>query len=218
MKLSKGYLALIIIVLIVIIDQVFKIWTKTHFYYGESYRITDWFQLVFIENNGMAFGWEVLNKIILSAFRVIASILFVYYIIKIKIADIPTGYMACVALIAAGTIGNTIDCVFYGQIFNNPMPPELATLFPNGGGYAPFFEGRVVDMLYFPLAEWNWPSWIPVIGGKHFLFFQPIFNIADAALSVGVVALLIFYSKYLSTPIPNKTISSTKEMEAKEEE
>lgn len=193
-----------IVSLIIIIDQVLKIWVKTHFYYGESYHITDWFQLVFIENNGMAFGWEVLNKIILTAFRVIASILFVYYILKIRKSTVPVGYLICIALITAGTIGNTIDCVSYGQIFNDPMPPAIASIFPDAGGYAPLFEGRVVDMLYFPLAEWYWPYWMPFVGGNHFLFFQPIFNIADASLSVGVVVLLIFYSKYLSTPISSK--------------
>lgn len=193
-----------IVSLIIIIDQVLKIWVKTHFYYGESYHITDWFQLVFIENNGMAFGWEVLNKIMLTAFRVIASILFVYYILKIRKSTVPVGYLICIALITAGTIGNTIDCVSYGQIFNDPMPPAIASIFPDAGGYAPLFEGRVVDMLYFPLAEWYWPYWMPFVGGNHFLFFQPIFNIADASLSVGVVVLLIFYSKYLSTPISSK--------------
>ncbi|MDE7469823.1 MAG: signal peptidase II, partial [Paramuribaculum sp.] len=104
----------------------------------------------------------------------------------------------CIALITAGAAGNIIDCVFYGRIFNNPMPPEVAQLFPESGGYAPLFFGRVVDMLYFPLFSFNWPEWMPFVGGQEFLFFQPVFNLADAAISVGVIVMILFYSKYLS--------------------
>ena len=111
----------------------------------------------------------------------------------------PKGYVACVALITAGALGNVIDCIAYGLIFNNPVPPQVAQLFPPDGGYATLFNGRVVDMLYFPLCEWNWPQWMPMIGGHHFVFFQPIFNIADAALSVSVIVLILFYARYLAT-------------------
>lgn len=193
---------MMIIMLIIVIDQVSKIYVKTHFFYGEEYPITDWFRLFFIENNGMAFGMEIFNKLILTLFRIIMSGLFIYYIFKISTnKTVKRGYFICLSLITAGTIGNAIDCTIYGVIFNNPYYPDVATMFPAEGGYSSLFYGKVVDMLYFPLVEWNWPLWMPVVGGEHFVFFQPIFNVADAALSVGVILLIIFYSKYLSTPI-----------------
>lgn len=201
MKISKGTLALLIIVSVILLDQALKIWVKTHFYLGESLHITDWFQLYFIENNGMAFGMEMGSKLFLSLFRIVAVAALIYYICRIKSKPyVKRGYMACFALITAGAAGNIIDCLFYGLIFNNPYPPEVATLFPVGGGYAPLFHGKVVDMLYFPLFSFYWPEWIPFIGGDYFLFFQPVFNLADAAITVGILVLIIFYSRYLSSP------------------
>lgn len=199
MTLTKGRLASLIIILVIIIDQALKIWVKTNMYLGESIRFASWFQLLFVENNGMAFGIELGSKIFLTVFRIIVASAVIYYIIKLRNRnDVSKGLMACLALIAAGAAGNIIDCMFYGLIFNNPMPPEVAVMFPEGGGYAPFLMGKVVDMLYFPLFSFDWPSWIPFIGGSHFLFFQPIFNFADAAISVGLIALIIFYSKFFS--------------------
>ncbi len=196
MKITKGWLATIIIVCVILLDQFTKIWVKTHFFYGEEYVITNWFRLYFIENNGMAFGMEFGSKMLLTWFRIIAVILFIYYLYKIRNSKLlQKGYVVCVSLITAGALGNVLDCIFYGVIFDNPMPPFTATLFPEGGGYGTLFLGRVVDMLYFPLVEWNWPDWLPWIGGDHFIFFQPIFNVADAALSVGVILLILFYSK-----------------------
>ncbi len=201
MKLSKGYLALIIIVAVIVLDQALKIWVKTHFYLGEGVRITDWFQLYFIENNGMAFGMEMGSKLFLTWFRIIAVALLVYYICRIKGRDyVKRGYIACLALITAGAAGNIIDCVFYGMIFNNPIPPEVATFMPEAGGYASIFHGKVVDMLYFPLFSFYWPDWMPFVGGDYFLFFQPVFNLADAAITVGMAIVIFFYSKYLSCP------------------
>ena len=198
-RLTHGWLAAIIIVAVIIIDQCVKIWVKTHFYYGEELQITSWFRLLFIENNGMAFGMELGSKMLLTWFRIIAVIGFVYYLFKIRRrSDLPRGYVACISLITAGAAGNVIDCIFYGVIFNAPAFPEVAQLFPPDGGYGTLFHGRVVDMFYFPLCEWNWPQWMPMAGGEHFVFFQPIFNVADAALSVSVVVLILFYAKYLS--------------------
>ncbi len=200
MKLSNGKLAALIIALVIVIDQALKIWVKTHFYYGEEVEITSWFKLLFIENNGMAFGMELGSKLLLTLFRIIVSGAIIYYLWKLRNrTDVPKGYVACVALITAGALGNVIDCIAYGLIFNNPVPPQVAQLFPPDGGYSTLFNGRVVDMLYFPLCEWNWPQWMPMIGGHHFVFFQPIFNIADAALSVSVIVLILFYARYLAT-------------------
>lgn len=201
MKISKGYLSLIIILGVLVIDQILKIWVKTSFYLGESFHITDWFQLVFIENNGMAFGMELGSKLFLTLFRIVAVIALGYYITRIIKRDyIPNGYVACCSLITAGAAGNIFDCLFYGLLFNNPIPPEVATFMPEAGGYASLFYGKVVDMFYFPLFSFNWPEWIPWVGGDYFTFFQPIFNFADAAISVGIIILIFFYSKYLGTP------------------
>ena len=200
MKLSNGKLAALVIALVIVIDQAVKIWVKTHFYYGEEVDVTSWFKILFIENNGMAFGMELGSKLLLTLFRIIASGAFIYYLWKLnKRTDIPRGYVICIALITAGALGNVIDCIAYGLIFNNPIPPQVAQMFPPDGGYSSLFNGRVVDMLYFPLCEWNWPGWMPWIGGNHFVFFQPIFNIADTALSVSVFVLILFYARYLAT-------------------
>ena len=198
-KLSNGWLATIIIVVAIIIDQVTKIWVKTHFYYGEQVDVTSWFKIFFIENNGMAYGMELGSKTILTWLRIIFSILFIYYLIKIRRrTDLPKGFVACIAFITAGAIGNVIDCIAYGQLFNDPMAPQVAQFLPSEGGYASIFNGKVVDMLYFPLAEWDWPQWMPWIGGNHYLFFQPVFNIADACLTTSIITLIIFYSKHLA--------------------
>ncbi len=200
MNISNGKLAALIIALVIVIDQTVKIWVKTHLYYGEEIDITSWFKILFIENNGMAFGMELGSKLLLTLFRIVASGAFIYYLWRLRDrSDIPKGYVACIALITAGALGNVIDCIAYGLIFNNPMPPQVAQLFPPDGGYSTLFNGRVVDMLYFPLCEWNWPQWMPWVGGHHFVFFQPIFNVADASLSVSVIVLILFYARYLAT-------------------
>ncbi len=204
-KISRGWLATIVILVVIIADQALKIWVKTHFYYGEELEITSWFKLLFIENNGMAFGMELGSKLFLTMFRLVAVVLFIYYLFKLsKRNDVPRGYVVCIAMITAGALGNVIDCVAYGVLFNAPHYPEVAQMFPPDGGYQTIFNGRVVDMLYFPLCEWNWPQWMPMVGGDHFVFFQPIFNIADASLSVSVVVLILFYSKNLATAVKEK--------------
>ena len=214
MKLSNGKLAALIIVLVIVIDQAVKIWVKTHFYYGEEVVITSWFRLLFIENNGMAFGMELGSKLMLTLFRIIASCALIYYLWRLSNRnDIPRGYMVCIALITAGALGNAIDCVAYGVIFNSPIPPQVAQLFPPDGGYTTLFNGRVVDMLYFPLCEWNWPQWMPWIGGNHFVFFQPIFNVADASLSVSVIVLLLFYVRFLATLTSDGKVDEEQEQE-----
>ena len=149
MKLSKGWLALIVILAVIIADQALKIWVKTHFYLGEDFRITSWFQLLFIENDGMAFGMKMGSKLFLSLFRIVLAGLLIWVIVKLKDRpEVKRGFLVCIALITAGAAGNIIDCLFYGLIFNNPPVPEVAVLFPDGGGYGTLFLGLVVDMLY----------------------------------------------------------------------
>lgn len=186
---------IIISLFVVLFDQIVKIYVKTHFYLGESYPITGWWEIKFIENNGMAFGLELWNKIVLTVGRIAAVVLFIWFMAKIRAVEgLRIGFYVAVAMIIAGAAGNIFDCVFYGQIFNNPMPPEVAVLFPEGGGYAGWFEGKVVDMLYFPLFSFTWPNWIPFVGGSNYEFFQYIFNIADASICIGVALLIFFYS------------------------
>ena len=219
MKLSRGYIALLVILAVIIIDQVVKVWVKTHFYLGESHEVTSWFKIHFIENNGMAFGWELGSKLLLTLFRLgLTALLIIYMRDLSKRPAVKTGYMVCLALITAGAIGNIIDCTFYGLIFNNPMPPEVATLFPDGGGYGTLLHGRVVDMLYFPIVSWYWPEWMPWIGGERFEFFQPVFNIADAAISVGIIALLLFYRNSLSMGNKNDDQQQTQGVEQQQAE
>ena len=199
MKISKGALAAIIIFFIIIVDQVVKFYVKTHFFLGESVDVTSWFKLLFVENNGMAFGMEFGSKLFLTLLRIVVVGFIIYCMLRIrKNPKLKWGYMVCLALIVAGAAGNIIDCLFYGLIFNNPLPPEVAQLFPADGGYASLFHGKVVDMLYFPLFSFFWPDWMPFVGGERFLFFQPVFNIADAAISVGIIALILFYSNQIS--------------------
>lgn len=153
----------------------------------------------FIENNGMAFGLELWNKLLLTFGRIVAVGLFIWFLVKIRREyALRTGFILAVALITAGAAGNIFDCVFYGQLFNNPMPPEIATAFPADGGYAGWFEGRVVDMFYFPLFDFYWPEWMPLVGGEYYEFFAYIFNLADASICVGVALLIIFYSRDFS--------------------
>ena len=202
MEWTKGrrmaFIAWAIVVSVIIADQALKIWIKTHFYLNEDYEIAPWFHIHFIQNNGMAFGLEFFNKYILTFFRLALFSFLVWYIRRLcHEARVPTGYLVCIALIAAGAFGNIIDCVFYGEIFTNPYPPRVAEFVPWGEGYGSIFQGLVVDMFYFPLFSFHWPQWIPVIGGQLCSFFDPVFNIADAAISVGMASILVFYFKLL---------------------
>lgn len=197
--ISTGWLVCLIVAAVLIVDQTVKIYVKTHFYLGEGVEVFPWFQIKFIENNGMAFGLELWNKIFLTLGRLVAVALFIWFILKVKsMPGLRRGFMVAVALVTAGAAGNIIDCVFYGEIFNNPFPPEVATMFPIGGGYANWFEGKVVDMLYFPFFDFYWPDWMPIVGGKYYEFFAYIFNVADASICVGVALLIFFYSKDVS--------------------
>ncbi|MDE6452989.1 MAG: lipoprotein signal peptidase [Muribaculaceae bacterium] len=187
-----------IIILVVVLDQWLKIWIKTNFYLGQDLEILPWFHLRFVQNPGMAFGMELGSKLFLTLFRIVVTCLGFWYIARRCLkADAPTGYVACVALVIAGALGNIVDCVFYGEIFTNPYPPAVAALVPFGQGYGTLFHGYVVDMFYFPLFSFDWPSWLPLLGGKEFSFFDPVFNLADAAITCGIIAILLFYNKNL---------------------
>ena len=195
--LTKGQLSALIVIAVLVIDQIIKIWVKTSMYWHESIKITDWFYIYFTENNGMAFGMEIFNKIFLTGFRIIAAIAITWLLIQYVKKNYKTGFLVCVSLILAGAIGNIIDCVFYGEIFSESTHSLIAQFVPIGEGYSDWFYGKVVDMFYFPLIETNWPEWMPFVGGEHFIFFSPIFNFADAAISCGIIALILFYGKYL---------------------
>ena len=195
--LTKGQLSALIVIGVLVIDQIIKIWVKTSMYWHESIKITDWFYIYFTENNGMAFGMEIFNKFFLTGFRIIAAIAITWLLIQYVKKNYKTGFLVCVSLILAGAIGNIIDCVFYGEIFSESTHSLIAQFVPIGEGYSDWFYGKVVDMFYFPLIETNWPEWMPFVGGEHFIFFSPIFNFADAAISCGIIALILFYGKYL---------------------
>ncbi len=164
-------------------------------------HVTDWFQLRFVENNGMAFGWELEGtKIFLTSFRILAVCALSWFIFCREMKKgVPMGYIVCLCLILAGAAGNIIDCLFYGMIFNESTQYQIAQFVSAGDGYSHFMTGKVVDMFYFPLIEWDMPDWpLMPFGGQHCVFFSPIFNFADAAISCGIVALLIFYHKRLN--------------------
>ena len=189
--------SLIIIIIVIILDQILKFWIKLNMTIGESFSVIgDWFQIYFIENNGMAFGWELgaeFGKIALGIFRLIAVALLFYLIYYLNKKKIKFGPLLGISLITAGALGNIIDGMFYGMIFSESTFTQVATLFPEGGGYAGFMQGKVVDMLYFPL--FTFPEWIPLLGGQ--IFFSPIFNIADSAITIGFLYLLIFQWNFL---------------------
>jgi len=198
MKLSKGFWAILVIVLLLVADQTLKIWIKTHLLLGEDIRITGWFYIHFVENNGMAMGIEVMGKLFLSIFRIIASIAIIYYLYRLVKKNFSLRFILCVSLIFAGAVGNILDSIFYGVIFSESTLYQVSTLFPLEGGYGTWLRGKVVDMFFFPLFQFDWPSWMPWIGGKEFVFFQYIFNLADAYISVGFIVLLLFFRKTFS--------------------
>ncbi|WP_085536235.1 lipoprotein signal peptidase [Massilibacteroides vaginae] len=200
MKYSKGWGAVLIIILLLLLDQILKIWIKTNMQLHESYEVTSWFYIYFTENPGMAFGIEVIGKLFLSIFRIIAVSFIGYYLYQIVKKNYNFWFIACIALIFAGAIGNIIDSVFYGVIFDHSYN-QVASFMPESGGYAGWLHGKVVDMFYFPLIQTVLPTWVPFWGGEEFVFFRPIFNIADSAICVGVFFLLIFHRHTLSASL-----------------
>ena len=200
---QKGWLMAGIILLIVLFDQAVKVYIKLHFRLGEAVEVFPWWQVCFIENDGMAFGIEWFDKLFLTLFRVVAVGLLVWYMVELIRKHIRMSYLVMIALVTAGALGNIIDCMFYGLIFSQSSVFEVAQLVPFGDGYASFLYGKVVDMLYFPLITNS---------AGEVLFFRPVFNIADSAITVAVILILLFFRKDL-----NDTLSKEKEAKQVEE-
>ena len=196
--IGKGWIAVAIVAAILAIDQIIKIGVKTTMTLGEAHRVADWFYIEFIENNGMAYGMTFVNKLVLSLFRLVAICAIGWYIRRVVRSGLYTpGYVVCLAMVLAGAAGNLVDCLFYGLVFSASTPFTVAEVVPFGTGYAPLLHGKVVDMFYFPIIRTTWPDWVPVWGGGDFVFFSPVFNFADACISVGVVLLLLFFRRDL---------------------
>lgn len=192
--------SILLIILILFVDQCVKIWIKTHMVIGDEYPVFgNWFIIHYTENNGMAFGmefWGKSGKLFLSLFRIAAISAIGYFLVKLIKQNAKMGLVLGISAIMAGAVGNLLDSAFYGLIFSDSLT-EVAKFLPVGGGYASFLHGRVVDMLYFPIINTTYPGWLPVFGGKPFVFFSPVFNIADSAITSGVFYLLIFERKQL---------------------
>ena len=204
MKLSKGKGLLLLGFLLVVVDQDMKILVKTNMSLGEHFPVIgNWFQILFIENEGMAFGMKfggTVGKAVRSIFRIALFAFLCWWITRLvrkKDSDqkVPCGVLVGLTLIAAGALGNIIDSLFYGLIFSESAPGVVATF---GGSYAPFLFGKVVDMLYFPIIDTTWPNWVPFVGGDRFLFFAPVFNFADSCVTVGALYLILFQFKFFT--------------------
>ncbi len=195
--MTDGRLALLLVVAILVIDQVIKVAVKTSMTLGESIRITNWFYITFVENNGMAWGMTFVNKLFLSVLRIVAVSAIGWFIWQTVKQKGRTRYVVFLSMVLAGAAGNIFDSLFYGLVFSASSPFYVAYLVPFGTGYADVLMGKVVDMFYFPIFHATWPSWLPVWGGEEFTFFSPVFNFADSCITVGVICLLLFCRKDL---------------------
>jgi len=216
---NDGWIAAIIVVGLLVIDQIIKIWVKTNMALYDTITITSWFKIYFIENNGMAYGMTFIPKVALSLFRIAAVAAIGYYLAKLIKGEHRRGYVVCLAMIMAGAAGNIFDSLFYGLCFDASTPMHISQWVPFGTGYAPALPGRGVDMFYFPLIVTTWPEWMPWVGGDAFIFFSPVFNFADACISVGVVVLILFFRKELeniNSVVTGKKEASTAENETTE--
>ncbi len=218
--MKRSTKVLLLVLLVLLIDQSLKIWVKTHMTYGEEIPLLgfDWALIHFVENNGMAFGISLggdYGKLLLSLFRILAVVFLVYYLRELAHRKTSFGLMAGFALILAGALGNIIDSAFYGMIFSSSQYHDVARLFPPGGGYAGFLHGKVVDMLYFPIFQGRFPEGLPFVGGDYFLFFKPVFNVADVSITAGVLYILLFQRSFFtqgeaeeSSAAPSETLET----------
>ena len=202
--------ALLIVFLVILIDQASKFYIKTHFYYGEEILVIgQWFRLHFLENEGMAFGMKLseneLGKVLLTSFRLVAVVVGFFLLRRLTLKGYGRGAVICGALVLAGALGNLIDSLFYGLIFTDSTF-HVARLVPWGEGYGRFMHGRVVDMLYFPIVSTQLPDWMPLVGGRRFEFFEPVFNVADMAISIGVLTLVFFQKKLIHKPMEKRKL------------
>lgn len=209
--MKRSHIVTLIILLVLLIDQSLKIYIKTHFEYNQDVPMfgLSWAKLHFVENEGMAFGiifnWEY-GKLLLSSFRILMVAGLIWYIRLLLRLGAPTGFIYSIGLITAGALGNIIDSAFYGLFFSeSPYHGGLAQIMPMGQGYGTFLHGKVVDMLYFPIKWVSMPEWMPFVGGEEFLFFSPIFNIADASISLGVIFILLFQRNFFHSELGPKT-------------
>lgn len=207
--LKKSFL---VVFIVLFIDQALKLWIKTHMTLGQEFHMAgNWFILHFTENNGMAFGLQFAGgygKLALSLFRIFAVGFLGWYIFRLAKSKTSFGVIFCFSLILAGAMGNIFDSALYGMLFSESTYFDVARFLPAEGGYSTFLHGKVVDMFYFPLLEGNYPQWLPLLGGDHFIFFRPVFNVADSAITTGVLSLLIFQRKFFQSQNENSPAKS----------
>ena len=216
-KVTRGRMVILLVLSILLVDQTIKIAVKTNMTLHECIPVFSWFKILFIENNGMAYGMEIGSKLLLSILRVLLVGVISLYAYRVAAKGVRTGFIVCLSMIVAGALGNIIDGMFYGLIFEESTIVQSASLVPFGEGYAPFMMGKVVDMFYFPIIETTWPLWVPMVGGEEFIFFSPVFNFADASISVGVIWMILFYRKEVSE-VSVKNLFKMKNEEMKSEE
>lgn len=218
--MKKKHIPWIVILLVLLIDQTLKILVKTNMTLGQSIPlIGNWSYLHFTENYGMAFGLEFsgeYGKLLLSLFRIVALIFIGWYINKLLKKNAPVGLLVCMGLIFAGALGNIIDSAFYGLVFSESYFYQTAQLLPEGGGYGTFLHGRVVDMFYFPVIKGFYPQWFPFWAGQEFIFFRPVFNVADASITIGVFTLLIFQKRFFAFEKEEKEKEKAEELPKEE--